>query len=242
MGCDEFRFKRFTVRQAGAAMKVGTDSVLLGAWCGLKDRPATALDIGTGTGLLALMIAQRSEGWGCRIDAVELDVGAYRQACENFTASPWAAGIAAYHQSIQDFILRGNRYALVIANPPYFENSLHCPDSVRMAARHTAGLPYEELVRCAAASLNDEGQFAVIVPHAVAWHVCGQAQGQGLHLHKRTEVYPRPGADPIRSMMMFGRTPPADEAAADALVIEEGGRHRYSAEYIELTRDFYLKF
>lgn len=243
MGGSGFRFKRFEVGQAGAAMKVGTDGVLLGAWCPLDKRPRTALDIGTGTGLLALMLSQRCEGWGCAVDAVEIDEGSYRQACANIAASPWSESVTAYHSGIQGFVVtHGRKYDLVISNPPYFENSLKSPDASRTAARHTDGLSYEELLRCAEASLADEGAFAVILPHSQTEKFCALAAGCGLHLNAWTEVRPKPDAAPHRSMLMFMHTLPPSPVAPRSLTIEEGGRHEYSREYIGLTRDFYLKF
>ncbi len=242
MGGNEFRFKYFTVGQEGAAMKVGTDGVLLGAWCQVDGRPRTALDIGTGTGLLALMIAQRCAD--CRVDAVEIDAGSFRQACANFEASPWRERITAYHSSIQDSTAAGGHgeYDLVISNPPYFENSLQSPDSGRTAARHTVGLTYEELIECAAACLSADGTFAVILPHTAAERFRTPAERAGLYLHRRTDVRPKPGVQPHRSLLALRKTPPHAPPVTDSLTIEEGGRHEYSAEYIDLTRDFYLRF
>lgn len=243
MGCDEFRFKSFTVRQCGAAMKVGTDGVLLGAWCPVDRRMRTALDIGTGTGLLALMIAQRCAE--CRVDAVEIEESSFRQACANFASSPWSERITAYNSSIQDLVaaeVAGNKYDLVISNPPYFENSLQSPDRGRTTARHTSGLTYEELVRCAATSLAGDGIFAVIVPHIVTDRFCSLGEQAGLYLHRWTEVRPKAGVAPHRSLLAFRKTPPQGQVIATGITIEDGGRHQYSEEYIALTRDFYLKF
>lgn len=236
-----FRFKRFAVRQECAAMKVGTDGVLLGAWCPVDGRPRAALDIGTGTGLLALMIAQRCEE--CRVDAVEIDAGSFGQASANFAESPWSERLIAYHSSIQDFALvGGHEYDLVVSNPPYFENSLPSPDGGRTIARHTTELSYEELVACAAAFLSASGVFAVIVPRTATERFLERAEHAGLYLHRWTEVRSKPGAPPRRSLLALRRTPPHCPVIPDGLMIENGCSQTYSAEYIALTRDFYLKF
>ncbi len=223
-------------------MKVGTDGVLLGAWCPVDARPGAALDIGTGTGLLALMIAQRCAE--CRVDAVEIDTGSFRQACANFEQSPWRNRLTAYNSSIQDFVAERGRggYDLVISNPPYFENSLQSPDGGRTTARHTADLTYEELIECAAAYLSADGTFAVILPYTAAERFRALAERAGLYLHRQTDVHPKSGAPPRRSLLAFRPVPPRMAVIPDSFTIEEGGRHEYSAEYIDLTRDFYLKF
>lgn len=223
-------------------MKVGTDGVLLGAWCPTPEQPRAALDIGTGTGLLALMIAQRCTE--CRVDAVEIDEDSSRQASANSAASPWHERITVYNSSIQDFTRAGmpGKYDLVVSNPPYFENSLQSPDGGRATARHTIDLTYQELVGCAAVCLSWDGIFAVIVPHGVTERFCKLAEQVGLYLHRWTEVYPKPGIPPRRSLLMLRKMPPRVPVFPDSLTIEVGGRHVYSAEYMALTRDFYLKF
>ena len=242
MGSDEFRFKRFTVRQDGAAMKVGTDGVVLGAWCPLENGPRKVLDIGTGTGLLALMISQRCEAWGCCVDAVEIDHGSCVQAKVNFEASPWSANIHAYCSGIQDFITDGKGYDLVISNPPYFENSLQSPDDGRTMARHTAGLSFPELIGYAEANLTESGAFAVIIPCAAVEKFCRLAEERGLRLNRRLDIFPNSALPAKRSALFLKRTYPAGPWTPEHLIIEDGGRHQYSDGYIDMTRDFYLKF
>lgn len=273
-----FRFKRFVVRQERAAMKVGTDGVLLGAWCGPApaDRSnvhaespeysaaqcsmpgiGRALDIGTGTGLIALMIAQRSESDGFEIDAIEIDAESAHQARANADASPWAERIAIVHDSIQSFAQTSlHKYDLIVSNPPYFSRSLTCPDAARTTARHTESLSPAELARCAAALLSRRGRFAVILPHENAAGFIADAAAHSLALARRTDVLTTPTSRPKRAMLEFVQaettreTTPEIAAGGGAapavephtIVIESDGRHGYSPEYVALTRDFYLKF
>lgn len=224
-------------------MKVGTDGVMLGSWCDLGGMPQRVLDIGTGTGLLALMVAQRSEEWECGIDAVEIDGGSYAQACENFAASPWRNRIAAYNEPIQRFAQRiRTPYDLIVSNPPYFENSLHCPDGSRTAARHADSLSRQELIECVSACLSDGGLFSVIIPHVQTSRFCEIAERHRLYLNKWTEVSPNTQSPPHRSMLCFGRSEAEVAVIPDRICVESGGRHIYSSEYIELTKEFYLKF
>lgn len=243
MGSDEFRFKRFTVRQAGAAMKVGTDGVVLGGWCPVEPWMRSVLDIGTGTGLVALMVVQRGEAWIERTDAVEIDRGSYEQACENFAASPWSDRLTAYHAGIQDFVRGGWKYDLVVSNPPYFVGSLLPPDPSRTTARHTTELTYGDLMRCAAESLADSGAFCMIMPYDQATAAfLADAAAHGLHLHERTDVHTTPAMSPKRTLLTFRKALPARPPEPRRMVIEEGGRHEYSEKYRTRLKDFLLKF
>lgn len=247
-------------------MKVGTDGVLLGAWCRIgrrepaDNRPPRALDIGAGTGLLALMVAQRWEEMRIDVDAVEIDGDSFHEARYNIGASPWAARVMVYNMSIQDFAADDRQpYDLIVSNPPYFSSSLKCPDWARTTARHTTRLTYGELIDCGARLLAEHGIFAVILPYDSADGFVALTEQRGLRLHRRTDVLPTPHSTPKRSLMEFsktGRNSPKRAAEADTkhhsvsspafshdtLTIESGERHVYSPEYIELTRDFYLKF
>lgn len=239
-----FRFKRFEIRQEGSAMKVGTDGVLLGAWYGMPSADdAAALDIGTGTGLIALMTAQRGEAAGLRVDAVEIEAASYAQATENVATSPWASRVRVHNMSIQDYArCTTEKYALIVSNPPYFTQALKCPDPARTTARHTTELSYSELAACAAELLADEGRFAVILPHEQAQEFIDITQDHGLTLTRRTDVLPAPTSQPKRALMEFAHNGYACPASVDTLVIENGARHEYSYEYRALTKDFYLKF
>ncbi len=235
-----FRFKRFAVDHSDVAMKVGTDGVLLGAWCPLERRPYRVLDVGTGTGLLALMVAQRGEEWGCKVDAVEIDTGAAEQAYLNFEASPWNERLKVYNTDIQEFTNEQRAYDLIISNPPFFEESLLPPDSRRAAARHTCGLSHKALIGCVGRFLSGDGIFSVILPVWCVDPFVEIAMFANLHVLRRTDVRPVAGKLPKRSLLSFGRESESN-AVYDELVIEYS-RHDFTPEYKALTKDFYLKF
>ena len=174
MGSPNFRFKQFTVWHDRCAMKVGTDGVLLGAWCPLPHRPIASspyrlLDIGTGSGLIALMLAQRLSSQSpiannpYTIDAIDMDADAVNQANYNFEQSPWAKHLHAHQTSLQDWQSQ-TKYNLIVSNPPYFQSSLKNPDQARATARHTDSLSYGELIRHAARLLADHCRIALILP------------------------------------------------------------------------------
>lgn len=239
-----FRFKRFTIVQEVSAMKVGTDGVLLGAWCGVDANDRTALDIGTGTGLVALMVAQRGEDNPLAVDAVEIDAPTAEEARVNVGNSPWHDSVTVHAVSVQDFARTADRrYDLIVSNPPFFSDSLLPPDGARTAARHTVSLDYDGLVRVAAELLAERGRLCVVIPHEHAAGFRIMAQSCGMGLRRLTAVIPKPGVLPKRALMEFVREPyvplvPHEEE----LLIELGSRHEYSDAYKELTRGFYLKF
>lgn len=239
-----FRFKQFTVHQQHCAMKVGTDGVLLGAWADV-DGATRMLDVGTGTGLVALMLAQRTPA-GVRIDAVEIDPDAVRQARENFLESPWPGRLQLEEISFQAFSerYRGKpdvfpKYSHIVSNPPYFIHSLPPGDRKRHIARHAAALPYGDLLRGTAALLEDDGAFTVIFPSEEAALFIALAAGYGLFCRRRLEVKGTPDK-PVKRVLMEFRFREGD-TASDVLHIEEGGRHCYSEKYSRLTGEFYLK-
>lgn len=232
-----FQFKRFTVKQDRCAMKVGTDGVLLGAWCDVKDA-ASILDIGTGTGLVALMAAQRSSA---EIVAVELDESAASQAKENVDESPWKDRVLVICSSIQEYAVLAERgFDRIVSNPPYFQDALKSPKEGRSLARHTDSLSYEELVRSVANLLNPKGTFSVIVPTTEFSDMERCALGVGLRCIRRTDVLPTPTALSKRVLAEFSMEE-GEERKCEELVVEAGGRHQYSEDYIALTKDFYLK-
>lgn len=230
-----FHFKQFSVYQARSAMKVGTDGVLLGAWV----NPGTAeyiLDIGTGTGLVALMLAQRS---GAVIHAVEIDAEAAEQAGENFLNSPWKERLTVYHRAFQDFDFRNRKYDLMVANPPYFNRALRAPDTKRSLARHDNDLDLNDLMAGVVAGLGREGRFGIVYPASDIVRLSELAFAAGLHLIRQTHVIPAPGKQAKRVLMEFSR----EEAKLhmDSLIIEDRGRHQYSESFRALIEDFYLK-
>ena len=216
-------------------MKVGTDGVLLGAWCPKGTR---ILDIGTGSGLIALMAAQRFPE--ASVDAIDIDEAAVEQARENFSASPWTERLHAYQSSLQDW--QAPEYDLIVSNPPYFQNSLKNPDKARQTARHTDTLSYAELFRHSARLLSANGVLAVVFPAEAEQEVRGLAAAELLSPTHVTRVYSKESKPARRVLMRFEKSTDRETGVRpieDTLVLENetGGR---SAAYQELTKDFYL--
>jgi tRNA1Val (adenine37-N6)-methyltransferase len=233
-----FQFKQFRIDQDRTAMKVGTDGVLLGAWTNCHNAKKV-LDIGTGTGLIALMIAQRSKAM---IDAVEIEINAWLQAKSNFEKSPWAYRLKVENASFQSYCDNGlvKQYDLMVCNPPFFNNSFK-PESVeREIARHSVLLSAEDLLAGVAQLLKDEGSFAAIIPFSGREDFTEIAEKHSLFCSRCTNVSPLPGVEPHRVLLEF--TKKIVSCKSDEFYIENGERHQYSAEYIELTKDFYLNF
>ena len=229
-----FAFKQFTIHHDRCAMKVGTDGVLLGAWVNLSNSHRI-LDIGTGTGLIALMMAQRCND--SNITAIDIDTEAVSQANENIQASPWKDRVIAIQQDIRSFH-PNKSFDTIVSNPPYFINSLKSSDTQRNTARHTDTLSAEDLIRKTADLLTEDGYFSIILPTEQIEELIQISERVGLYPSRRTHVITRPGLMPKRTLMEFCKreTP----FPTNQLVIELD-RHVYSEEYIALTRDFYLK-
>lgn len=231
-----FRFKQFTVNHDKCAMKVGTDGVLLGSWASaVSGKPA--LDAGCGSGLIALMLAQR----GCSpVHAVEIDQSAYEQCLENFSSSKWSRSLAAYHGDYREFNPPGNiKYQLIASNPPFFNNSLKGISAARNSARHTDDLPWNGLIEKSASVLEDEGLFSVIIPFIEHQAFLEKALGHGFHLSRRTAVIPREGKQPERALLEFSKKQiPLTENTLT--ILDSSGK--YTGEYVSLTKDFYLNF
>jgi len=232
-----FSFKQFTVRQDRCAMKIGTDGVLLGAWTPLINNPYNILDIGTGTGVIALMLAQRSHAE--QIDAIEIDDDAYEQATENFENSPWNDRLYCYHAGLDEFVDEvDEEFDLIVSNPPFYSDDYKSGDEQRDAARFTDSLPFEELIEAADFFLSENGILSVIIPFKEEETFLTLAKEKALFPLKITRVKGTPTTAIKRSLLAFCRieqTPIIDE-----LVIETA-RHLYTPEYIELTSAFYLK-
>ena len=229
-----FRFKQFAVEQDDVAMKVGTDGVLLGAWADC-DGAKQILDIGTGTGVIALMLAQRNIE--AEIQAVEIDEIATKRARSNFDMSPWSERLDVECCAVQEFI-PSEKFDLIISNPPYFVDSLLSPDAKRSTARHTHDLSFEELDKAVCRLLADDGRFALILPTTEFEKYLTVTH---LHLARRCDVFPKVGADVKRVMAEFTKC----ETAAlqhETITIEQDKRGDYTDEYRALTKDFYLKF
>lgn len=258
-----FRFKQFAVIQECAAMKVGTDGVLLGAWVSLAEgiKLRRVLDIGTGTGVIALMLAQRTaeRSESVVIDAVEVDAAAAEEADANFRASPWALRLRAHAAPIQRYTAEcasegGLKYDLIVSNPPYFmagtdfrrgfdtSAAATQPDAARVAARHAETLPYDELIEAVSALLATEGRFAAIFPYREAGIFIAKAAARGLYVQRMLEVHGTPRKPVKRVAAEFSLLRPKREDVVRQTLCIEDGKGNFTEAYRELTRDFYLKF
>ncbi len=216
-------------------MKIGTDAVLLGAWTNVPPS-GKILDVGTGSGILALMMAQRSLAW---IDAVEIDRDAAGQARQNAAASPWKERIRIYTSAFQEFMIENKeQYDLIICNPPYFVRSLKAPDPARRVSRHDETLPANELLQGAATLLRDSGRLALIFPADALKSWLLEAALTGFYPVRTCTVFSREGKPSTRVMAEFSREAnPAQESGNLMIRYKDG---RYTEEYIELTKEFYL--
>ena len=228
-----FKFKQFTIHHDRCAMKVGTDGVLLGAWANVQNIK-NVLDVGTGSGLIALMLAQRNRNM--LIDAIDIDSSAVEQAGENVIKSPFFSQIRCFNTSLQDYARNCNqKYDLIVSNPPYFEQSLKSPQKNRSIARHTDSLSVNELIRISSELLSSDGRLAVIYPFEYKDYLLEQ---DNLYATRVTNVYPVPGSLPKRVLIELSKQKYSLEEN-DLLIEKE--RHVYSDEFIGLTKDYYLK-
>jgi len=231
-----FRFKQFMIRHDKCAMKVGTDGTLLGAWTGLSSC-RSILDIGTGTGLIALMIAQRCDD--AMIDAVEIDADTCAQAAENVSASPFAQQIHIHHTTFRKFTETVNRqYDLIVSNPPYFVQSLKCPETKRHIARHSDELSSAFLLAESRRILTPAGHISLILPYLQLDEVLNQATQNNLHCIRQTHVIPVEGSQPKRLLIEFSPQPQLS-TQINTLVLEDIN-HQRTAAYKTLIKDFYL--
>ncbi|WP_456461538.1 tRNA1(Val) (adenine(37)-N6)-methyltransferase [Lutibacter sp.] len=232
-----FHFKQFTIQQDKTAMKVGTDGVLLGAWVKIETEVCSILDVGSGTGLIALMLAQRSNAEV--IDAVELNADAYIQTVENFEASDWGDRLFCYHASLQEFADEiDDKYDLIISNPPFYTSTFKELPKERAMARHTESLTYTELLFGVSKLVSKKGSCAFIIPYEEEDNFVKIAKQQNLFLHRITHVKGAENSVIKRSLLQFSFFEKPIEN--DELIIEIK-RHEYTPKYIELVKDFYLK-
>lgn len=219
-------------------MKVGTDGVLLGAWTPLYNNPYSVLDIGAGTGLIALMIAQRSLAE--QIDAVEIDENAFSQCFENFENSPWNDRLYVFNSSLEDFteeFFEEQTYDLIVSNPPFYSENYKSNDENRNLARFTDSLPFEQLIACTEGLLSENGIFSVIIPYKEEVNFTTICADYGLYPFKICRVQGAPNSEIKRSLIAFTRIPA--EISYENIIIEKE-RHKYTEDYISLTKDFYL--
>ncbi|MBP1593508.1 MAG: putative O-methyltransferase [Bacteroidetes bacterium] len=230
-----FKFKQFTVWHDKCAMKVGTDGVLLGAWADVSNANSV-LDIGAGTGLVALMIAQRCNA---EILAIEIDNNAAIQATGNKDMSPWGERISIIQADFKTFE-SNTKFDVIVSNPPYFSNSLLPPDIKRSTARHTNELSYYELFEGVAKLISPKGNFSLIIPADVIDKIVEIAAIFDLYPIRQTNVLPKQDSLPKRVLISFSNKKDVIFAKPNDLIIELA-RHQYTPEYIELTKEYYLK-
>jgi len=232
-----FKFKQFTVVQDKCAMKIGTDGVLLGAWTSIKQQPFSILDIGSGTGVISLMLAQRCHAE--LIDAIEIDDDAYEQCTENFENSSWNDRLFCYHASLEEFVEEiDDKYDLIVSNPPFYSDDYKSDNAQRDIARFQDALPFEYLIESVTQLLSESGVFSVIIPFKEEETFIGLAKDFDLFNNRITRVKGNPDSEIKRSLLEFSFT--KDKVETNELIIETE-RHQFTQDYINLTKDFYLK-
>jgi len=235
MSNNHFSFKQFTIYQKRSAFKVGTDGVILGAWAGIEN-VSTILDAGTGTGLIALMLAQRSNA---NITAIEPDTDSFEEACENVNRTNWKERVKVLNMRLQDINPSDMKFDMIVSNPPYFKDSLISPDPRKSVARHSFSLPHNELLYCSEKLLNAGGRLEIIMPYDEGNVLIAIASGAGLYCNKIIKIRPTPSSEIRRLMLSFSRE--RSVVLESFLTIEKGKRFEFTQEYIDLTKEFYLK-
>jgi len=231
---DIFHFKQFSVKHDRCAHKVGTDGVLLGAWVDVSSANRI-LDIGTGSGVIALMMAQRTELLA-HIDAIDISTEDCEQGKENIAASPWPKKISIKNVSLQKF--KSESYDLIVSNPPFFIDSAKPPADERTRARHTESLPPDELLIHGRRLINPEGKLCLILPVTEAQSFISLAKGKGWHCSRLCEFRGRASKPPER--LLFELQLKKQEQKKESMVLHEEGE-AWTTAYKNLTRDFYLK-
>lgn len=233
-----FKFKQFEVNQHQSAMKVGTDGVLLGAWTPIDHLPKTILDVGTGTGILSLMLAQRTNAY--QIDALDIDNDAFEEATDNFEKSTWNDRLYCYHASLDEFMDEpDDEYDLIVCNPPFYIEDFQSTDAQRNLARFQSSLPFEELAEAADLLLSENGVLSVIIPfkeEANFIEICANFELFPTNITRVRGTHTTPI---VRTLLAFRRFELHTTVATEITI--EINRHEYTDEYIALTKDFYLK-
>jgi tRNA1Val (adenine37-N6)-methyltransferase len=231
-----FEFKQFRIEQQKSAMKVGTDGVILGAWVSVDDT-SRILDVGTGTGLIALMLAQRCNA---KIEAVEIDEQAYSEAEFNFDQSPWKERLNVFQSDFNEFSRESvHRYDLIVCNPPYFVDSLKTPDLQLAKARHNVSITFAQLIQCSVRLLNEKGRLAVIIPSQSFEEFRETARLYGFYLHRQTNIFTKPGKPAGRVLLEFSLLPGYPQSDEIYIRNEDG---QISYQFRELTGAYYLNF
>lgn len=233
-----FQFKQFSITQDKTAMKVGTDGVLLGAWAPIDHNPYSILDIGTGTGLIALMLAQRS--YAEQIDAIEIDADAFEQAVGNFEESPWNDRLFCFHASLDEFMddLEDEEFDLIVSNPPFYSENVSSGNESRDVARQNQSLPFEDLIEASSVLLSEDGILCVIIPFKEEKRFVELAAQADLYPNRITRVKGNATSEIKRSLIAFSRRPEIKIAETELVI--ENARHQYTDDYLALTSEFYL--
>lgn len=231
-----FQFKRFTIQQDRCGMKVSTDGCLQGAWTPIDDSVKVVVDIGAGTGLLSLMLAQRSDA--IQVDAIELDVAATQQAMQNAAASPWSDRVKLINADVRTHSF-DNRYDLAICNPPFFSNSLLGDKDLRNQARHTVTLPHLDLLNVLNRALKPDGYASIMLPIAEHETWDRLLQKSGWHIHRRLFIHPYEKSSANRLISLCSRN--ELQCTNEERLVIYSNPNQYSPQASELLRPFYLK-
>lgn len=234
---ERFRFKQFSVSHHQSSMKVGTDAILLAALTDISIQPAKVLDVGTGCGVIALGLAQRT---AAQVTAIDIHAASIEEARRNFLDSPWAARLKAYHNSLQDFVTATSEtFDLIISNPPYYRNALQAPDPVRNQARHHVSLQPEELLTLSMKILSPQGSIAIILPPEEAEAFKANAIRSGLFFQHQVTILPKVGRPPVRHLVQAGRERRPPHCTKLTIRNENNG---FTKPYQIATEDFYINF
>lgn len=229
-----FQFKQFRIEQQRSALKVGTDGVLLGAWCGVTGAKRI-LDVGTGTGVISLMLAQRSDA---KITAVEINEDACQDARHNFQNSQWSERLSLYSGDFNKFQeSHALSFDLVVCNPPFFKKSMKSSDPATSIARHDVSLTFELLIDGAKKLLTDQGKLVVILPIEALDDFRETARLAGFYLSRKTTIIPKIGKPPKRVLLEFSVSATYPESDELVILIDN---HTFSEKFIKLTEEFYL--
>lgn len=233
-----FQFKKFRIRQEGCSMKVCTDSCLFGAWAAalteaMSVQPETILDIGTGTGLLSLMLVQKCT---VQIDAVEIDLTSYTRAAENFTASPWAEHLQVFHADVKEW-KAPHKYDFIISNPPFYQNDLVPKDNGKSVAKHSSMLRLDDLLPKVNHLLTDNGSFAVLLPWSATKRFENAAAVNSLFAKEKMEVKQTPFHRYFRTMLLLQNQKTGIVKSGMTIKNKD---NKYSREFSELLKDYYL--
>ncbi len=230
-----FRFRQFSVSDEKSAMKVNTDAILLGAWVDTAGAESI-LDIGTGSGIIALMLAQRS---GATINAIDIDKDSFEQAKDNFQNSAWSNRLNAIHTSLQEYVKNSSeKYDLIVSNPPFFSNSLKSPSHSKTLSKHDDTLMHKELLAGVQKLLNPGGRFCVILPYSEISRFKEQALIENLYCLKQFNIIPKRGKKTHRAILELIQTRTGD--FAESILTIRNTDNSFTKAYIDLTKDFYL--